>query len=72
MYTIKRASEMVGVPVATLRAWQRRYEWSTLDVRIRATGCTARRHRRTAAHAGSGGIRMVTQGGSGSRRLGGI
>jgi MerR family transcriptional regulator, light-induced transcriptional regulator len=25
MYTIKRASEMVGVPVATLRAWQRRY-----------------------------------------------
>jgi DNA-binding transcriptional MerR regulator/methylmalonyl-CoA mutase cobalamin-binding subunit len=26
MYTIKRASEMVGVPVATLRAWQRRYQ----------------------------------------------
>ena len=25
MYTIKRAAEMVGVPVATLRAWQRRY-----------------------------------------------
>ena len=25
MYTIKRVSEMVGVPVATLRAWQRRY-----------------------------------------------
>jgi MerR family transcriptional regulator, light-induced transcriptional regulator len=25
MYTIKRASEMVGVPVATLRAWERRY-----------------------------------------------
>jgi DNA-binding transcriptional MerR regulator len=25
MYTIKRASEMVGVPAATLRAWQRRY-----------------------------------------------
>ena len=25
MYTIKHASEMVGVPVATLRAWQRRY-----------------------------------------------
>src|SRR4030095_6881470 len=26
MYTIKRVSEMVGVPVATLRAWQRRYQ----------------------------------------------
>ena len=26
MYTIKRASETVGVPVATLRAWQRRYQ----------------------------------------------
>jgi len=26
MYTIKRASVMVGVPVATLRAWQRRYQ----------------------------------------------
>jgi MerR family transcriptional regulator, light-induced transcriptional regulator len=25
MYTIKHAAEMVGVPVATLRAWQRRY-----------------------------------------------
>jgi len=25
MYTIKHASEIVGVPVATLRAWQRRY-----------------------------------------------
>lgn len=25
MYTIKRVSERVGVPVATLRAWQRRY-----------------------------------------------
>jgi MerR family transcriptional regulator, light-induced transcriptional regulator len=25
MYTIKRASEMVGVPIATLRAWERRY-----------------------------------------------
>jgi MerR family transcriptional regulator, light-induced transcriptional regulator len=25
MYTIKRVSEIVGVPVATLRAWQRRY-----------------------------------------------
>ena len=25
MYTIKHASEMVGIPVATLRAWQRRY-----------------------------------------------
>lgn len=25
MYTIKRAAEMLGVPVATLRAWQRRY-----------------------------------------------
>jgi MerR family transcriptional regulator, light-induced transcriptional regulator len=25
MYTIKRVSEMLGVPVATLRAWQRRY-----------------------------------------------
>lgn len=25
MYTIKRVSEMVGVPVTTLRAWQRRY-----------------------------------------------
>jgi MerR family transcriptional regulator, light-induced transcriptional regulator len=25
MYTIKRVSEMVGIPVATLRAWQRRY-----------------------------------------------
>src|SRR5512133_2177712 len=25
MYTIKRVSEMVGVPVATLRAWQRLY-----------------------------------------------
>jgi DNA-binding transcriptional MerR regulator/methanogenic corrinoid protein MtbC1 len=25
MFTIKRVSEMVGVPVATLRAWQRRY-----------------------------------------------
>ena len=25
MYTIKRASELTGVPVATLRAWERRY-----------------------------------------------
>src|SRR5215207_9110461 len=25
MYTIKHVSEMVGVPAATLRAWQRRY-----------------------------------------------
>jgi DNA-binding transcriptional MerR regulator/methanogenic corrinoid protein MtbC1 len=25
MYTIKHAAEMVGIPVATLRAWQRRY-----------------------------------------------
>jgi MerR family transcriptional regulator, light-induced transcriptional regulator len=25
MYTIKHAAELVGVPVATLRAWQRRY-----------------------------------------------
>ena len=25
MYTIKHAAEMVGVPVTTLRAWQRRY-----------------------------------------------
>jgi DNA-binding transcriptional MerR regulator/methanogenic corrinoid protein MtbC1 len=26
MYTIKHAAEMVGVPVTTLRAWQRRYQ----------------------------------------------
>jgi methanogenic corrinoid protein MtbC1 len=25
MYTIKRAAELIGVPVATLRAWERRY-----------------------------------------------
>lgn len=26
MYTIKRAAEITGIPVATLRAWERRYE----------------------------------------------
>jgi MerR family transcriptional regulator, light-induced transcriptional regulator len=36
MYTIKRASEMVGVPVATLRAWQRRYR--VVDPRRSDTG----------------------------------
>ena len=25
MYTIKRAAELTGIPVATLRAWERRY-----------------------------------------------
>ena len=25
MYTISRAAELTGVPVATLRAWERRY-----------------------------------------------
>lgn len=26
MYTIKRAAELTGVPAATLRAWERRYD----------------------------------------------
>ena len=25
MFTIKRAAELTGLPVATLRAWERRY-----------------------------------------------
>lgn len=26
MYTIKRAAELTGIPAATLRAWERRYD----------------------------------------------